>query len=96
MVGEAVGVGVCLLLWGTRACLAAKYVLKYRTGREARRGWKPGTPEWVTRIMPWLEFLGWVALLGCLAWWVLHPASVGGATALESMSMRQFGITIRT
>jgi hypothetical protein len=78
MVGEAVGAGVCLLLWGTRACLAAKYVLKYRTGREHRRTWKSGTPEWVTRIMPWLEFLGWVALLGCLAWWVFHPALVGG------------------
>jgi hypothetical protein len=83
MVGEAVGVVVCLLLWGARACLAAKYVLKYSVGREHRRTWKPGTPNWVARIMPWLEFLGWVVLLGCFAWWVFHPASVGGATALD-------------
>jgi hypothetical protein len=83
MVGEAVGLGVCLLLWATRACLAAKYILKYGMGQELRRAWKPGTPGWVTRIMPWLEFLGWVALLACIAWWVFHPASVGGAMALD-------------
>jgi hypothetical protein len=83
MVGEAVGVGVCVILWGTRAWLAAQYGVKQRTGREGRRAWKPGTPEWVTRIMPWLEFLGWAALLGCLAWWILHPVSVGGAVAVD-------------
>ena len=83
MVGEAVGVGVCLLLWGTRACLAAKYVVKYRVGRERRRAWKPGTPDWVARITPWLQFLAWVALLGCFAWWIFHPTSVGGATTLD-------------
>jgi hypothetical protein len=83
MLGEAVGIGLCLLLWGTRAYLAVKYVVKYRVGREYRRTWKHGTPDWVTRVAPWLEFLGWVALLGSIAWWVLHPASVVGATKVE-------------
>jgi hypothetical protein len=83
MVGEAVGVGVCLLLWGTRAWLGARYVVKQKVGQEKRRAWKPGTPDWVTQTMPWLEFLSWVALLGCIAWWVLHPVSVGGAMALD-------------
>ena len=79
MAGEAVGVVLCLLLWGTRAYLAAKYVVKFRIGRGCHRTWKRGTPDWVTRIMPWLEFLGWVALLASVAWWVLHPTSVAGA-----------------
>jgi hypothetical protein len=79
MVGGAVGIGLCLLLWGTRAYLAAKYVVKYRVGREYRRAWKHGTPDWVTRVAPWLEFLGWVALLASIAWWVLHPTLVAGA-----------------
>jgi len=79
MVGGAVGIGLCLLLWGTRAYLAAKYVVKYRVGREYRRAWKGGTPDWLTRVMPWLEFLGWVALLASIAWWVLHPTLVAGA-----------------
>jgi hypothetical protein len=96
MVGEAIGVGLCLLLWGTRAYLAAKYMVKYRVGGEGRRGWKHGVPDWVTRIMPWLEFLGWVALLGSIAWWVFHPTSVGGAAALERMSMREFRIIIHS
>jgi hypothetical protein len=78
MLAEAAGIGLCLLLWGTRAWLSAKYVVKYRMGGEARRAWRHGTPDGVTRIMPWLEFLGWVALLGSIAWWVFHPTSVGG------------------
>jgi len=83
MVGEGAGVGLCLLLWGTRAYLAARYRLKYRVGGEERRTWKRGTPDWVTRVVPWLEFLGWVALLASIAWWLFHPTSVGGAMALE-------------
>jgi len=83
MLAETVGIGLCLLLWGTRAYLAAKYVVKYRIGREYRRAWKEGTPDWITRVMPWLEFLGWVALLASIAWWVLHPASVMGAMKVE-------------
>jgi hypothetical protein len=81
MVGEATGVGLCLFLWGARAYLAAKYMVKSTIGGEMRRAWKHGTPDWVTRILPWLEFLGWVALLGSIAWWVFHPTSVGGAMA---------------
>jgi hypothetical protein len=96
MVGEAVGVGVCLFLWGTRAYLTAKYAIKLKAGGEERREWKHGTPDWVTRIMPWLEFLGWVALLGCIAWWVFHPAPVTGATELEWMSIREFGTIIHS
>jgi hypothetical protein len=94
MVGEAVAVTVCLLLWGARACLAAKYVLKYRMGGEDRRAWKPGTPGWVIRIMPWLEFLGWVVLLGCIAWWVLRPVPVVGATRPKWMSRCEFAVLI--
>jgi hypothetical protein len=71
-------------------------MVKYRVGRERRRAWKQGTPDWVTRIMPWLEFLGWVALLGSIAWWVFHPTSVGGAMALEWVSARQFRIIIHS
>ena len=83
MVGEALGAGLCLILWGTRAYLTAKYRVKYRIGGVDRRAWKHGTPDWATRIMPWLEFLGWVALLAAIAWWLLHTTSVGGAMALE-------------
>jgi len=83
MLGEAVGIGLCLLLWGTRACLSAKYVVKFRIGREYRRTWKRGTPDWVTRVAPRLEVLGWVALLGSIAWWVLHLASVVGAMKVD-------------
>ena len=83
MLAETVGIGLCLLLWGTRAYLAVKYVVKYRVGREYRRTWKRGTPDWVTRVAPWLEFLGWVALLGSIAWWVLHLASVVGAMKVD-------------
>ena len=96
MLAEAAGIGLCLLLWGTRAYLAAKYRVKYRIGGEDRRAWKRGTPDWVTRVMPWLEFLGWVALLASIAWWVLRPASVVSATELEWMSMREFGIIIHS
>jgi hypothetical protein len=94
MAGEAIGVGLCLFLWGTRAYLAAKY--KCRIAGQARRAWRLGTPDWITRIMPWLEFLGWVALLGSVAWWVFHPTSVGGAAALKLMSMREFRIIIHS
>ena len=84
MVGEAVGVGLCLFLWGTRAYLTAKYAVKSRIDGKDRRTWKHGTPDWVTRVTPWLEFLGWVALLGSVGWWVLHPASVVGAIKVEA------------
>jgi hypothetical protein len=79
MLAETAGIGLCLLLWGTRAYLAAKYVVRPGINGKGRRAWKGGTPEWLTRVMPWLEFLGWVALLASIAWWVLHPASVAGA-----------------
>jgi hypothetical protein len=83
MLAETVGIGLCLLLWGTRAYLAAKYVVRSGIDGKDRRAWKEGTPDWITRVMPWLEFLGWVALLASIAWWVLHPASVAGATRGE-------------
>lgn len=83
MLAEAVGIGLCLLLWGTRAYLAAKYVVRSGIDGKDRRAWKGGTPDWIPRVMPWLEFLGWVALLASIAWWVLHPASVAGATRGE-------------
>jgi hypothetical protein len=58
MLAETVGIGLSLLVWGTRAYLGAKYVVKYRVGGKDRRAWKHGTPDWITRIIPWLEFLG--------------------------------------
>jgi hypothetical protein len=76
MVGEVVAVGVCLLLWGARAYLATKYVIRYRVAGERRWAWRRGTPDWITRAMPWLEFLSWIALLGFIAWWVLSPVHV--------------------
>ena len=42
MLAEAVGIGLCLLLWGTRAYLAAKYVVKSRIGREVSAGMEAG------------------------------------------------------
>ena len=83
MLAEAAGIGLCLLLWGTRAYLGAEYVVRSGINGKDRRAWKEGTPGWITRVMPWLEFLGWVALLVSIAWWVLHPASVVGATRGE-------------
>jgi hypothetical protein len=47
MLAETVGISLYLLLWGTRACLAAKYVVMYRIDREYRRAWKEGTPDWI-------------------------------------------------
>ena len=76
MVGEAACLGVCLFAWGTRAYLAAKYRIKYQIARENRWAWKHGTPDWVTRIMPWLQFLGWLALLGFIANWLLRAVAV--------------------
>ena len=66
MVGEAAWLSVCLLSWGTRAYLAAEYRIKYQIARENHWAWKHRTPDWVPRIMPWLQFLGWVALLSSL------------------------------
>ena len=83
MLAEAVGVGLCLLLWGTRAYLAAKYVVKSGIDGKDRRAWKGGTPDWIVRVMPWLEFLGWVALLASIAWWVLQPAPVLGTMGVR-------------
>ena len=47
MVGEAAGAILCLLSWGTRAYLAARYRIKYQIGREADWAWKPRMPDWV-------------------------------------------------
>jgi len=81
MVGELVGVGVCLVFWGTKPCLATNYRTKSRIGGEGRCAWRQGTPDWVTRVMPWLEFLGWVALLGFIASWLLHAVPEVAVTA---------------
>jgi hypothetical protein len=83
MLAETVGIVLCLLLWGTRAYLAAKFVVRSGIDGKDRRAWKEGTPGWITRVMPWLELLGWVGLLASIAWWVLHAASVVGATRGE-------------
>ena len=78
MVGEAACVGACVLSWGTRAYLAAKYKIKYQIARENHWAWKLGTPDWVPRIMPWLRFVGWLALLGFILCWSLHPVPLVG------------------
>jgi hypothetical protein len=80
MVGEVVGVSVCLVFWGTKAYLATKYRIKCRIGGEDRWAWRHGTPDWVTRVMPWVEFLGWVALLGFIACWLFHAVPVVAPT----------------
>ncbi len=67
MVGEAAGIALCVLLWGARVYVAAKYPVRYTLAGKVRRGWKQGTPDWITRAAPWLEFLSWVAFLGLLA-----------------------------
>ena len=79
MVGEAIGVVVCLILWGARAFLASKYQVKYRVAREKRWAWKRGTPDWITRVAPWLEIVGWLALLAAFGCWahLTLPAIAG-------------------
>jgi hypothetical protein len=84
MVEEVVGVGVCLAVWGTKAYLAAKYRVPDGIGREDRWAWKHGTPDWVSRVLPWLEFLGWVVLLAVIASWFFHAAPVAGVETAES------------
>jgi hypothetical protein len=83
MIGEAVGLSVCLVFWGTRAYLTAKYRIRHRIGGEVRWAWKHGTPDWVTRVMPWLEFLGWMALVGFIACWMLHAVPVVAGAGLQ-------------
>ena len=82
MAGEATGVVLCLLLWGAWAFLASKYQVKYSVAGEIRWAWKRGTPDWITRAAPWLEFVGWVALLGAIACWALHAVPVIAGMAL--------------
>ena len=81
MVGEATGVVLCLLFWGARGFLASKYQVKYRVAGKIRWAWKRGTPDWVTRVAPWLEMVGGLALLAAFACWALHgvPAIAGMA-----------------
>ena len=83
MVGEAACLGVCLVAWGTRAYLAARYKIKYQIARENRWAWKHGTPDWVPRTMPWLQFLGWVGLLGFILCWSLRPVPLVGFLGLK-------------
>jgi hypothetical protein len=91
MVGEAAGVSVCLLSWGTKAYLASKYRIRYRIGGENRWAWKHGTPDWVTLLRPWLELLGWLGLLGFIVCWLLHPVPVeAGQTSKCLHEPRQF------
>jgi len=82
MVGEVIGIGVCLLLWGARAYLATKYLIKYKVAGEVRWAWKRGTPDWVTRAMPVLESLGWAAVLGLIVWWLFRAIPIVAALAL--------------
>ena len=80
MAGQVIGVVLCLLPWLARRYLISKYQIRYEIARERRWAWKRGTPDWITRIMPWLQFVGWVALLGFIAWLVLRPVPVIGAS----------------
>ena len=82
------GVALCVLLWGARAFLASKYQIKYRVGGKVRRAWKRGTPDWIPRAVPWLEFFGWAGLLGAVAWWALHPVPVMGAVTVAIFRSR--------
>ena len=79
MVGEAAGIALCVLLWGARAYVTARYRVRYRFAGKVRWIWKQGTPDWITRAAPRLEFLSWVAVLGLLAWLALDPVTVRGA-----------------
>jgi hypothetical protein len=73
MVGQVIGVVLCLLPWFARAYVTSEYRISYTVAGERRWVWKRGTPDWITLTMPWLEFLIWVALLGFITWWVLLP-----------------------
>jgi hypothetical protein len=85
MVAGGTAFVVCLILWGARAFVTSKYQVKYRVGGETRRAWKRGTPDWITRAVPWLEFVGWVALLGAIACWALDP--VPGDRCLDTSNL---------
>jgi len=69
MVAEAIGIGLCMFLWAARVYVAARYEIRYRVAGRLRRTWKRGTPDWITRVMPWVGFFSWVALFGLLVWW---------------------------
>jgi len=88
MVGEAAGIVVCLIFWGARAFLASKYQVRHRVMGEIRWAWKRGTPDWITRAAPWLEFVGWVALLTAIICWALHAVPVTGARPTAVFSSR--------
>jgi hypothetical protein len=92
MVGEVVSVSVCMVIWGTKAYLATKYRIPSRIGREDRWTWKHGTPDWVTRVTPWLEFLGWAVLLALIVGWLFHPVPVmAGTTDSFPLALRAAG-----
>ncbi len=81
MVGEAVGIAVCVLLWGARLYVTARYRVRHRHRFAGKVWWvwRQETPDWITKAAPWLEFLSWVALLGLLAWLAFRPVAVRGA-----------------
>lgn len=69
MVGEAIAICLCVLAWAARLYVATKYQLRYKVAGQVRWTWKRATPDWITRVTPWLSFLSWVALLGLVFWW---------------------------
>lgn len=72
MLEATVAIAFCLLLWGARGYLSWKYRIKCKFMGEVLWIWRSRTPDWITRLLPWLEFLGWVALAGLIVWWVLR------------------------
>ncbi len=72
MSGEAAGGIVCALLWVVRAYVRLRYRVRYKVGRKVRVAWRRGTPDWITRLMPWLVLLSWSALIVMLYWALLR------------------------
>lgn len=76
---QAVVIAICVAFWGLRLFILVRFQTKRRTGPTSRRVWRLGTPDWITRVTPVLELLGWLALALLIVWltYGLHKSLVG-------------------
>ena len=74
--GQTLALALVLLLWGAKVYIRAKYGIKYKVAREERWAWKRGSPDWITKLLPWLQVLSWAALVGLVIWWAYDPHQI--------------------
>ena len=85
MIRDPLAIALLLIPWLALASLAARFQVKYTVAGEVLWAWKGDTPNWIPLVMPWLRFLGWVALLGLVVW-LLRPSTIS-ASPLTAFSL---------